>query len=151
MIYGISKDKRSALPNIFSIIHSKRRTPWLSVFIVMFLAIMIVVLFKGILSVIAGVTVFCVLVLYVIINISLIRLRYKKYQLARPFTSPISIKRFPILPGLGIALSVIILLQFEPQVIVDGIICIISIIFFVYVSRTIRHFVDAERKKKTKK
>jgi amino acid transporter len=118
----------------------------------MLVAIMIVVLFNGILSVIAGVTVFCVLVFYIIINISLIRLRYKKNRLDRSFTSPLSIKRFPILPGLGIVLSVTILLQFELQIMQDGVICIIGIIFIVYISRTIGRLVDdACRKKTTKK
>ncbi|HSA75176.1 MAG TPA: amino acid permease [Candidatus Nitrosocosmicus sp.] len=147
LIYGISNDRKSTLPNILSKVHSKRRTPWLSIFIVMFIAIMIVILFKGNLSVIAGVTVFCVLVVYIIINIALIRLRYKKRKVDGQFSSPISIKRFPILPGLGIVLSVIILLQFELQVMLDGIICIIGIIFFVYISRTIGRLVNVYRKK----
>ena len=148
LIYGISNDKKSALPGILSKIHSKRRTHWLSVFIVMFIAIMIVVLFKGNLSVIAGVTVFCVLVVYIVINIALIRLRYKKSKIHRQFSSPISIKRFPVLPGLGIILSAIILLQFEQQVMLDGVVCIIGIFFFVYISGTFAHLVDAVRKKK---
>ncbi|HEU5120234.1 MAG TPA: APC family permease [Candidatus Nitrosocosmicus sp.] len=147
LIYGISNDRKSTLPNILSKVHSKRRTPWLSIFIVMFIAIMIVILFKGNLSVIAGVTVFCVLVVYIIINIALIRLRYKKRKVDGQFSSPISIKRFPILPGLGIVLSVIILLQFELHVMLDGIICIIGIIFFVYISRTIGRLVNVYRKK----
>ena len=147
LIYGISNDRKSMLPNIFSKVHSKRRTPWLSIFIVMFIAIMVVVLFKGTLSIIAGVTVFCILIVYIIINIALIRLRYKKSKLDRQFTSPISIRRFPLLPGLGIVLSVIILLQFKPQVMLDGVICIIGIIFFIYISRTIGHLVNVYRKK----
>ena len=77
LIYGISNDRRSSLPSLLSKIHSKRKTPWLSILVVILLiAIMIVILFYGTLSVIAGVTVFCVLVLYTIINIALIRLRY---------------------------------------------------------------------------
>jgi APA family basic amino acid/polyamine antiporter len=151
LIYGISNDKKSTLPNILSKIHSKRRTPWLAVFIVMLIAIMIVVSFKGNLSVIAGVTVFCVLIVYIVINIALIRLRYKKSKLDRQFSSPMSINRFPILPGLGILLSVIILLQFKPQVMLDGVICIIGIVFFVYVSRTIEHLINMHRKKKKMK
>lgn len=80
LIYGISNDRRSSLSSFLSKIHSKRKTPWLSILVVMLIAIMIVILFNGTLSVIAGVTVFCVLVLYTIINIALIRLRYKKKQ-----------------------------------------------------------------------
>jgi APA family basic amino acid/polyamine antiporter len=152
LIYGISNDTRSILPSNLSAIHSKRRTPWLSILVVMFIAIMIVVLFNGILSVIAGVTVFCVLVLYIIINIALIRLRYrKKNRFDRSFTSPLSIKRFPIFPGLGIVLSVMILLQFELQIMQDGVICILGIIFFVYISRTIGRLVNNARRKKTTK
>ena len=143
LIYGISKDRKSTLPSILSKIHSKRRTPWLSILIVMFIAIMIIVLFGGTLSVIAGVTVFCVLIVYIIINIALIRLRYKKSKVDRQFTSPFSIKRFPILPGLGIVLSVIILLQFEPRIMLNGVICIVGIILFVYISEIIRRRIDA--------
>lgn len=142
LIYGISKDRKSTLPSILSKIHSKRRTPWLSILIVMFIAIMIIVLFGGTLSVIAGVTVFCVLIVYIIINIALIRLRYKKSKVDRRFTSPFSIKRFPILPGLGIVLSVIILLQFEPRIMLNGVICIVGIILFVYLSEIIRRRID---------
>ena len=76
----------------------------------------------------------------------------KKRRLDRAFTSPLSIKRFPILSGLGIVLSVMILLQFELQIMRDGVICIIGIIFFIYVSRIIGRLVDdARRKKKTTK
>lgn len=41
-----------------------------------------------------------------------------------------------------------ILLQFELQIIQDGVICIIGIIFFVYVSRIIGRLVDDARRKK---
>ena len=143
LIYGISKDTKSTLPNKLSKIHSKRKTPWLSILIVMFIAIMIIVLFEGILSVIVGVTVFCVLIVYIIINIALIRLRYKKSKVERQFTSPFSIKKFPILTGLGIGLSIIILLQFDQRIMLNGVICIVGIILFAYLSKIIRWLMDA--------
>ena len=46
LIYGISNDVKSTLPSILSKIHSKRRTPWLSILTVMFIAILIIVLLK---------------------------------------------------------------------------------------------------------
>jgi basic amino acid/polyamine antiporter, APA family len=104
---------------------------------------MIIVLIEGILSVIAGVTVFCVLIVDIIMNIAIIRLRYKKSKVDRQFTSPFSIKEFPILPGLGIGLSIIILFQFEPRIILNGVICIVGIILFVYLSKIIRWLIDA--------
>ena len=96
-----------------------------------------------ILSVIVGVTVFCVLIVYIIINIALIRLRYKKSKVERQFTSPFSIKKFPILTGLGIGLSIIILLQFDQRIMLNGVICIVGIILFAYLSKIIRWLMDA--------
>ena len=148
LIYGISNDVKSTLPSILSKIHSKRRTPWLSILTVMFIAILIIVLFEGALPVIAGVTVFCVLIIYIIINLALIRLRYKKIKIDRQFSSPLSIRRFPLLPGIGIVLSVTILLQFEAQVMLDGVVCIIGIIIFVYLSGRIRQLVEVRCKDK---
>jgi hypothetical protein len=52
------------------------------------------------------------------------------------------------LPGIGIVLSVIILLQFEAQVMLDGVVCIICIIIFVYLSGRIRQLVEVRCKDK---
>jgi APA family basic amino acid/polyamine antiporter len=103
MFYGISRGH--SLPAVFSRI-GKRGTPYVSVFLVMVLASL--ALFIGDIETVAMMTVFAIFIVYLFVNLSLIRLRYTNIK-KRPFRTPINIGRFPVLAFLGVLSSLFML------------------------------------------
>lgn len=130
ILYGISKD--SALPAVFGIIHQKRKTPWIAVIIIGFLSIVFV--FAGDIATIANISVFTIIMVFILVNLSLIWLRYKEPNYERPFKSPLNVKKFPILAALGIITPVFGIIQLNPYVIFMGIGVITSgaLFYFLY-------------------
>lgn len=135
IIYGMSKVERkiesgSSLPSsssshIFprslSRVHKTRRTPWIAVIIIMALGIITILLSGGSISKVASISVFGIFIVYSLVNLSLIVLRLKKPYLKGTFRSPINIKgKFPVLAAIGLLTSVVILTQFDFEVIVLG-------------------------------
>jgi len=130
ILYGISKD--SALPAIFGTIHQKRKTPWLAVIAIGFLSIVFV--FAGNISTIANISVFTIIMVFILVNLSLIWLRYKEPNYERPFKSPLNVKKFPVLAALGIITPIVGIIQLNPYVISMGIGVIASgaLFYFLY-------------------
>jgi APA family basic amino acid/polyamine antiporter len=126
ILYGISKDR--ALPAIFGIVHRQRNTPWLAVMAIGFLSIVFV--FAGDITTIANISVFTIIMVFILVNSSLIWLRYKEPDYERPFKSPLNVKKFPVLAALGIVTP--ILIQLNLYVISMGIGVIASGILFYF-------------------
>ncbi len=135
IIYGITENKKSFLANLLSRVHQKKRTPWIAILFVMFIAFIIIFTFKGNLSIMAGISVFGIFIIYIIVHISLIILRYKKTEIRRPFRMPLQIGKFPILAGLGICISSILMLQINFETIRNSIIVIALIFFSVSIAK----------------
>jgi APA family basic amino acid/polyamine antiporter len=87
-----------------------------------------IILFSGRLVDVAGISVFGIFVVFALVNLSVISLRFKQPNLHRPFTSPFTVKRLPILPVLGLVMTTLIMLQFNPHVISSALVPLISII-----------------------
>jgi amino acid transporter len=81
----------------------------------------IIVVSSGRIDAVASVAVFGIFIVYAFVNLSLIRLRYRKPEVERPFMSPLRVGKFPILAGLGVVTSVAMLLQFDWTTAVAGI------------------------------
>lgn len=111
IIFGMSKD--DALPGIFSKVHSLTKTPWIAIIATMLVAVGVISLSQGSISLVANVAVFSIFIVYVLVNFAMIWLRYKKPELERPFRSPLKIGRFPLFAGLGLATSLAMLSQFD--------------------------------------
>lgn len=131
IIYGISAD--GSLPLIFSKIGIKRKTPWVSIFIVMLLTILMIIVFLGKIETLASMAVFSVFVVYSMVNFSLIwKIAVYKNNDGK------MIARFKselILPFAGLASITFLIIQLPIQVILWGIILMVIIIFvafFVY-------------------
>ncbi|MCK5023031.1 MAG: amino acid permease, partial [Candidatus Aenigmarchaeota archaeon] len=93
IMYGIGQS--FSKENLFAKIHSKRNTPWIATLITMIFSI--VFLAFGEVDVVANITNFLIFFTFIVINISVIRLRYKKYEGKRSFKIPINIGRFPVI------------------------------------------------------
>jgi len=100
MMYGMARDK--ALPEGFSKVSTKFKTPALAVLVTMILTIIPLGLyFFGDISTVAEATVFGVLITFFLVNLSLIVLRKKKPELERPFKLKPNIRWLPIVSLLG--------------------------------------------------
>jgi APA family basic amino acid/polyamine antiporter len=129
ILYGISRDK--SLPLIFGIIHSRRKTPWIAVTVIGALAV--VFTFAGDLATIANISVFIIIMVFIVVNFSLIWLRLKEPQIERPFKVPLNVKNFPILPVLGIITPIVGVLQFDTYVVLMGVGVVLSGAGFYFV------------------
>ncbi len=120
MIYGVSRDTK--IFKTLSKVHKKRRTPWVAVLVTMFLVSGFTLLGEiKLVALIADVGSFMI---FMVVNISLIVLRYKKPNLKRPFKVPLSIGRMPIIPLLGLVSCFLMILHFEFYIILSGILIV---------------------------
>lgn len=141
MIYGIAENGLS-IPKVFSNIHRKRKTPWIAILVVMWISLFLVIVLQANVTKLASVSVFNMLIVYILMNVSLIALRYRKKELERSFSSPLTIKRFPVLASIGIIFSLILLSQFDENTIMIGLTVISGIVFLML----IRYGIDRYRK-----
>lgn len=112
MLYGLARQRR--LPVQFGYT-GKRRTPYVSIIVVMAVTLLLV-MSNGI-KFIALLTDAGIFIVYAAVNAALIWLRYKKPKAKRPFRSPLSAGKFPVLAGIGLASSIFMLLHFDYQII----------------------------------
>ncbi|RLG69191.1 MAG: amino acid transporter [Candidatus Iainarchaeum archaeon] len=124
IIYGMSKEH--ALPNI---LHktSKTGVPYVSVIVTGLLSS--VMLAFGSISFVANAVDFAIFLVFIIINVSLIKLRYTEAAQERVFKVPFSIGKFPVLPLLGILFTLILIANIDLNVIIfGGIVTVIGLI-----------------------
>jgi APA family basic amino acid/polyamine antiporter len=130
ILYGIARDK--SLPIFFGLVHEKTKTPWVAIIIIGALSVAFV--FAGDISTVANISVFAIIMVFVLVNVSLIWLRLKEPNAERPFRVPLSVKNFPILPVLGIITPILGIIEFDWYVILMGFVVVaIGVVFyFVY-------------------
>ncbi|MGI0004794.1 MAG: APC family permease, partial [Nitrososphaera sp.] len=87
IVFGMASDH--ALPASLSKVHPKTQTPFMAVLAVMAGTIGIVAVSSGRIDAVASVAVFGIFIVYAFVNLSLIRLRYRKPEMERPFLSPL--------------------------------------------------------------
>ena len=129
IIYGISE--YHALPKIFISISKKSHVPWVSI---VFVAIMSSLFsFFGKIAFNAYLTDFTIFLTFILINLSVIKLRFvKKYaHLKNIFRTPINLKRFPIIPFLGILSCFFLIMYTKIEIWIYGI-GIVMIGFILY-------------------
>jgi APA family basic amino acid/polyamine antiporter len=97
----------AALPPVLTRLGGKTRAPYVAIGVATVVAAGFLAL--GDLDLIAGVTDFAVYLVFVAVNVSVIVLRFREPERARPFRAPGSIRRIPILPVLGLATVVTML------------------------------------------
>lgn len=93
----------------------------------------IFLLFEDI-SIVAEMTNFTIFMTFLMVNFSVILLRFKEPNAKRPFKVPLSIAGLPILPVLGIATVVFLTLNLENYIIIGGIalsMAIVPIYYFI--------------------
>lgn len=122
IIYGMASS--NSLPAVLGVVHSRTRTPWVSIIVVGLIAIGF--LLVGGLNFLASVTTFTLFTSFIFINVSLIILRFTAPHLKRPFKVPLNLKSLPLFPILGLISCLILLLQLNYYAILAGILITIA-------------------------
>lgn len=129
IIYGMASS--SSLPSVFARVHLRTRTPWVAT-IAVALASM-VFLFAGEIDFVASITNFTLFVTFAVINASVILLRYRAPDVARPFRIPGNIGRFPVIPAVGIVSTLLLLTQLGSLVLmVGGVIVVVGALIALF-------------------
>ena len=133
MIYGLSK--AGEIPKIFSKIHPKTRTPWVSILASLMISMIFVLI--GDLKLVASITNFGAFVVFVLVNLSAIILRYRKSDLRRKFRMPFNIGKFPLLSFFGLLASLLMIFYLEIEsVIIGSLILIFGLVIIIVFRRT---------------
>lgn len=129
MMWGMSRE--GAFPKIFSKIHG-RGTPATAILITAIGSAIFV--FLGDIGHVASVTSMGSLIIFVAVNAALVWLRYKRPDLQRPFKIPLNIGKFPLIAGVGVFVSIFMLLQFNPNLLFTGafVVFLGVIVFLIY-------------------
>jgi len=126
IIFGIAKNDE-AIPTILAEVHCHRKTPWLAIVFTTSFTLVVITLYSGKFSDIAAISVFSMLIVFSLVNFAVIVLRFRRPDMDRRFISPFKIRKFPILPALGLIMIAIIIFQFKPQIIFSTIFPLVSI------------------------
>ena len=111
MLYGLARD--GMMPRIFSYLHPRFRTPWVSIFTVAALLAFPIFFSRDINGIMIMISVACVtwLMSYIIAQVDVIILRKTHPQLQRPFKSPL----FPVPQIIGIMACLYMILTIHPD------------------------------------
>ncbi|HJR84580.1 MAG TPA: APC family permease [Nitrososphaeraceae archaeon] len=121
IIFGIAKYD-DAIPGILAEVHRSRKTPWLAIIFTTAFTLVTIILYSGKLSEIASVSVFSILVVFAFVNLSVIMLRLRRPGLKRPFMSPLSVKKLPVLPVLGLVMAIVTIIHLNTHVLLSTIV-----------------------------
>jgi APA family basic amino acid/polyamine antiporter len=105
IVYSMGKNK--VLPAVFGSLQEVRRTPHFAILAVFLLAV--IVIFIGDIAVLAQLSNILILAVFIVVNIAVIKLRYK-HPRTKGFSVPFSIGQFPVIPFLGVLSSAAILI-----------------------------------------
>lgn len=133
IVYGMASD--GSLPKILSRVHHRFRTPWTAIFGLAFFSSFFVLL--GDVAIVANIANFMIFIVFFMVNISLIKLRYTNPEKKRPFRIPFSIGRLPLFPALGALSAVFLFSQVSIEVMVYGF-SLVAIGIFIVLLRTRR-------------
>ncbi len=117
IVYGMGKS--GAFPSFFGKVQKARRTPWVSILVLTLLTIAFVL--PGEIELAADLTNFAVFVTFMVINASVIKLRYQNHD-KRAFRVPFNLGKIPVPAVLGFATSLFLLVNLGMDSILYGIV-----------------------------
>ncbi|MCK9992158.1 MAG: basic amino acid/polyamine antiporter, APA family [Alphaproteobacteria bacterium] len=116
MLFAMARD--GDMPKLLSRTWTKKQTPWVASLVLFGAACLLLLL--GQIKMVASISSFGVLMVFTAVQISVIALRYSQPDTIRPFSVPLALGRFPILPAIGIIMTLALITQFEPVVYLVG-------------------------------
>jgi APA family basic amino acid/polyamine antiporter len=103
VVYGVSKEEYNSFPSVFARIHPSRKTPHVAVLLVA--AVTIPFALVGDLGFVAGLANLALLTVFVVVNASLLKLRYAGDPQDSGYRAPINVGRFSITALVGLVSS----------------------------------------------
>ncbi len=122
ILYGIANE--TSLPNVLSKVHKKNRTPWVAILTVLIVSSLFL-LSDGI-AFIAKATDFALFIAFIVINGTVIKLRFSYPKIKRPFKIPLNIGKIPIIPILGVISCIALIIGIEQNILILGTIILIA-------------------------
>lgn len=119
MIYGMARE--GSLPRSLSKL-SRRGTPWVAILIGMTLSSLFVIL--GNIGFVAEITNFGTFIVFALVNLSAIWLRYREPERTRPFKTPLAIANIPIIPLVGLLSCGLMVTQFRLDILALGVLVV---------------------------
>ena len=120
MVYGMARD--GFLPHSLSKL-SRRGTPWIAILAVMILPCFVILI--GNIRLVAEITNLGTFIIFATVNLSVIWLRYGKPDWKRPFKTPITIAKMPLIPLLGLLSCGLMITQFRIDILALGVLVIL--------------------------
>ncbi|MDA0269398.1 MAG: APC family permease [Chloroflexi bacterium] len=119
-MYGMAQ--RNLLPRVVGRISRTRRIPWVALTIATSVSLAFAA--TGDIGYIAQVTNFAVFALFISVNGSLIRLRFTRPDLERPFRTPGSLMNVPLIPVVGLLGAVVLSFSMSREAFLTGVIAL---------------------------
>ncbi|MBT3942828.1 MAG: amino acid permease [Chloroflexi bacterium] len=128
-VYGMARD--GSLPTALAGVRRKQRTPWVAVMVISVVAILFTLI--GDIGDVADLTNASVLFAFAVVNAALIRIRLRGDVMPGAFHTPLSFRRVPLVPVLGLAISIgmMVYTGFEAVVFLIGLVLLGLIIDLV--------------------
>lgn len=120
IVYGMAQEK--GLPRVFSTVNEKTKTPWVAIAGVVLASL--IFLFLGDMTVVANLTNFTIFVVFIIVNATVIYLRYKN-PTEKGFKTPGAIGKLPLFPVLGMATTMFLMVNVPILVLMMGAILLV--------------------------
>jgi APA family basic amino acid/polyamine antiporter len=126
IVFGMAQER--ALPQFFSVTSKKLKTPWVATMVIIGCA-MCFSFFRN-LETVANLANFAVFTVFILVNSSLIYLRYTK-PVEEGFKVPFCIGKMPVIPLLGVVTAIFMIFNLTLDVFFMGIILIVlGMLFF---------------------
>jgi len=103
IVYGVSKAEYNSFPAVFARVHPSRKTPYAAVALVALVTVPFAVM--GDLALVAELANLSLLVVFVAVNASLLKLRYTGDTRASGYRAPVNVGRFSVTGFVGLASS----------------------------------------------
>lgn len=131
IVYGMADT--GSFPKTLARVHPRFRTPWTAILGIACVSSLFVLL--GDITTIVNIANFMIFIVFFMVNISLIKLRYTEPEKRRPFRVPFSIGRLPLFPFLGALSAVFLCSQISLEIMAYGFF-LIALGFIIVLLRT---------------
>ena len=112
LLFGMARD--GEMPRVLAKTLARRKTPWVAALALYAFACILLPL--GEVKTIASISALGILTVFIGVHAAVLVLRFNAPEHERPFRVPLAFGRLPLLPPLGIAISLALITQFEPVV-----------------------------------
>ena len=112
LLFGMARD--GEMPSALAKTLARRKTPWVAALALYAFACILLPL--GEVKTIASISALGILTVFIGVHAAVLVLRFNAPEHERPFRVPLAFGRLPLLPPLGIAISLALITQFEPVV-----------------------------------